>query len=188
MAKRRGPQHYVDVIAGLLETSEPVSFYDAQTLIRQLRVQEDPPDLIIAALMQLHDADNTTDGAREVLADYLRGCAARQENQRLLAQRPITLRDSGKTARVLLGDRLELHLDEQRSAGYRWEVTARRGGVQVARSTRSHDFASTSVFDVSCARTGSLEVELEEKPPPAAQTDEASMPRRFALTVVVLPK
>jgi hypothetical protein len=199
--ERRRPRQWLELLDALSAADEPVTFHDAVVLVRQLRAQvqrSDPPDEVLAALVVLHDAGHTTDGAREVFADYLRACVTRQESQRTLARRPVILRDSGKTARIPLGGRCELHLDERRAAGFRWEIGDRRGGINVCRvegrqtlgqsRTGMDDAASTAVFEVKPARTGMATVTLVERPPPAGAPRDDLEERRFELTVVVEPR
>lgn len=174
----------VELLNQLLTGSEPVSFYDALTIVRQARGTE-PSEPLLRAMLDLHDAEHTTDGARTVLADYFRALARRQENQRRLASRPLTLKDHGKTARASVGSTLQLRLEERRSAGFRWQVETQSGGGKASRSPASHDFASTAVFDVKLHKTGELFLELFETPPPTGAPDQRLQPRTFHLRVVI---
>src|SRR5512139_2031976 len=99
-----------ELLAQLQGSPEPVTFYDALSVVRPLRGDDDPAEPLLHALMALHDAEHTTDGARAVIADYLRALVRRQENQRRLASRPLTLKDQGKTVRAPVGTPLQLRL------------------------------------------------------------------------------
>jgi len=182
--QRRRGANVAEVIGSLLQCPDPISYYDAFTLTRQLRGQ-DPSNRVLGALIQLHDADHATDGAREVLAEFLHGFAMRQENQRLIAQRAITAKDNGKTARAMAGDRLALHLEERRAAGYRWEVEQRVGPASVKRDPASAETQSTAIFVVQLQRPGKLELLFEERPPPAGAPQDEQENRRFGIEVII---
>src|SRR5689334_459201 len=112
-----------DMLAQLLQEAESVSFYETLTVTREARAHDELPEDVLHAMLVLHDAPQTTDGARDILSAFFKGYSTRLTTQRVLAARPIILKDSGKVARAQPGDTLLIRLDERRSAGYQWQVT-----------------------------------------------------------------
>ena len=155
-------------------------------LVRQARQRGEPSDTEIRSLLALQTAPHTTDGARKILDDYLRGCARRHETQENLGARVIRLKDSGKTARVPAGALLTLELEERRGAGWRWAVSSSTGPIQVTRSPKSSESPSFAIYVVRAVRKGRAELLMEEEPPPNLQRGSSEKSSVFELVVEVV--
>jgi hypothetical protein len=103
----------------LRQDSTPTTFLDAMRLVRRATALDADE---LQALVELHDAPNTTDGAREVLADFLRGRALTMAHERANADRTLTLLDSGKMLRGRQGQVIKIQLDTRSHRGGIWEV------------------------------------------------------------------
>ena len=103
----------------LREDSAPTTFLDALRLTRHAKAV-DAADL--QALVELHDAPSTTEGAREVLADFLRGRALSMAHERHQAERTLTIQDSGKMVRGRKGGVIRVQLETRSHRGGNWEV------------------------------------------------------------------
>jgi len=152
------------IVRRLLASPEPISFLDAVMVIRHVRKTGDPFEREVQSLIHLHDAPHTTDGAREVLADFLSGWARKQELERLLGGRVIIARDTGKKARVSEGTTVVLEFTERRGKGYRWEVERCEGPGRCTRDARSDETPSTAVFLLVCESPGQVYLTLRESP------------------------
>jgi hypothetical protein len=132
----------------------------------------------------MHDLPRTTDGARTILADFLRLQAGRHAEQRQRAARPLTLEDQGKTARVPAGSQVLIALDERRGQGYRWRVETVRGPGSCSRRVGAAADADRSAFDLKLNRPGLVVVTLAENRPLEVDSGVAE-PRTFELRVIV---
>lgn len=96
-----------------------MTFLDALRLVRQAphATAED-----LQALLALYDDRGITDGAREVLGDFLKGRARDLAHERLASEKVLTMSDSGKTVRVRKGHRIELKLPTRPHRGGVWEL------------------------------------------------------------------
>jgi len=176
------PARLTDLVEALLGAGGPISFYDALLAARRAQTAGHLTDTALAALMALHDSPESTDGARDVLAEILRTYAARVGAERALAARAITLADSEQTARVSVGDTLTLALEERSGAGWRWEIVSASGGADVERVAVASE--RTARFRVVLPIAGKVRLALEERPPPRGR-GEPEEPRRFSLCVLV---
>lgn len=180
----------LEQLASLAATDGPISFYDALGVVRRARTAGALPDEVLSALMTLHDAANLTDGAREILREFLASCAHRVAEERSRTSRPLTLADHLQTVRAVVGDALELALEERAGQGFRWRVAACPSGVSVDRiGSRATDQpgVAAACFRVRLGRPGHLAVTLEEEPPPSAAPPSAKPPqsRRFSLDLLI---
>jgi predicted secreted protein len=179
----------------LLAVDGPVSFIDALALTRALS-SYDPPDPTVAALIALHDAAHVTDGARQILASYLRQLAKRREQERRRCERPVTLADDAQTGRLRRGATLTLALDERRGAGFRWRLagmTPAPACVTVQRLSPDPESASpglagepippVAVFSAQAVRSGMTQLRFIEEGPPGGPAKE----RAFEFRLVVEP-
>ncbi|MBI5509189.1 MAG: hypothetical protein HY903_10585 [Deltaproteobacteria bacterium] len=182
-------------IAALIESGGPISFYDAMGVVRSARAEGDLREPALAALIGLHDSNIATDGAREVLGEFLRVCAGRVQEERARAARTITLDDDGMTARATAGATLALTLDERAGSGHRWEVTKVQGPAYVDRLPRDPGGVAAppvARFRVRLPRAGLVQLSFAEAPPPGTEADDDSPepggdagPRTFVLRAVV---
>ncbi|HSI04936.1 MAG: hypothetical protein ACAI38_15545 [Myxococcota bacterium] len=115
-----------DQVQLLHQDNAPTTFLDALRLVRNVK-SLDAEDL--QALMELHDAATTTDGAREVLADFLRGRAQSMAHERNQADRTLTILDSGKTVRGRKGGSIRVHLETRSHRGGIWEVMSKTDNI-----------------------------------------------------------
>ena len=177
-----------DLVHELTVTTDPVSFLDTLMLVRMARRDGDLGDRVIEGFVQLHDASHVTDGAREILARYLKSCARERADQRTRGTRPLNLRDSDKTVRGAVGDGLRLELNERRGAGFRWEVVESAGPLSIERSLESADSPSTAVYEVllNGVGRGSLRL-LETYTPAPGRPESPSAQRELVLWLVVDP-
>lgn len=183
------PNSIEATLAHLCQAPEPVTFYDVQLLVRRLPRGHDLPESVLHGLVTLHDAANATDGAREILADFLRTYASRLARQQALANGPLLFKHSGQCARGLVGQSLTLVLDEHRGAGYRWEVVLIVGPVQCRRVADTAVEPPTARFTVSLLRRGRARIVLREMSPPLQAATRpmpsARQPRSFELDIVI---
>ena len=142
----------------LCQEAEAVSFYDAWAVLRAMRHVADVPNSIVTNLVALFDAPQATDGAKELLAGFIRSTIAKVQAQKALAERPIRLKDAGKIARAHPGITLVLQLDERRASGLFWEVTDSRGPIRCSRRLDASD-APSCFFDVALDGVGLARVE-----------------------------
>ena len=180
----------VELVEGLIATGGPISFYDAMTVVHRARAAGDLRDAALEALVRLHDSTIVTDGAREILAEFLRVYVARLSEARARAQRPITLADHNKTARAKVGEVLELELEERAGFGFRWDVDRCSADIHVERleARRLNKLGATvACFRVRLFHAGHVVLTLEERPPPTLgpPSNKAPKARSFVLRVVV---
>lgn len=168
----------------------PVTFADAILVLRLVRRLEEPAEALLARLVALHDAPFSTDGAREIFAEYLRAFAQRAAKERALARRTIGLADHGATTRLTPGARLRIALDERRELGWAWDVEALGEGLEQAREAEDGSNVGQAVFLITARTRGVHELSLVERP--AAQPYTTSLrarprrnARRLRLRVVV---
>ena len=171
----------------LVDSPEPISFLDVVMLLRRSRQLGSPGDDELMALVALHDAPHTTDGARRILGEYLSGWAKRQQTQRDLGARAVLKRDSGKTARVVAGASVRVDLEERRRAGYRWEVEEIKGPGSCARVVEAGGDLTRAVFALQAPQPGTVTVTLQERPPPGRSAGDDEGGERFVLTLEVEP-
>jgi hypothetical protein len=177
-------------IAGLNGTGGPISFYDAMIVVRRARAVGQLRDEALTALMALHDSDIVTDGARQILNEFLKVYAERVAAERARAARPITLDDDQQTVRAAVGDILEVELTERAGLGFLWETPKSPRGVYVYRvATRPTDKPGSLVacFRVKLTQAGHVRVDLEERPPPSIEppSDKAPKLRSFMIHLLV---
>jgi hypothetical protein len=171
----------------LVDSPEPISFLDVVMLLRRSRQVGAPVNDELVALVALHDAPHTTDGARGILGEYLSGWAKRQQTQRDLGARTVLKRDSGKTARVAAGSSVRVELEERRGAGYRWEVKEISGPGSCEPVVEAGADLARAVFTMKAPQPGTVRVILEERPPPGQPTRDDQAAERFVLTLEVEP-
>lgn len=142
----------------LRHDSAPTTFLDAFRLVRHVK-SLDAEDL--RALMELHDAATTTEGAREVLADFLRGRALSMAHERHQADRTLTIADSGKTVRGRKGGSIKVQLDTRSHRGGVWEVKSKTDNI-------SWDFVGLdsdrryTLGEIKLDKRGTARIELTE--------------------------
>lgn len=175
------------ILPQLLHETDCVSFYEALGVVQDARTHDSLDGNVIQLLLQLHDAPHTTDGARGILADFLRGYSARLLQQKSLGERPITLKDHGKIARVERGKTLVLLLDERRAAGFAWELSSASGKPAFVRLPDPPETATQACFEITWERPGHRYLTLrEERADPARAAASGSQKvRQFALQVIV---
>jgi hypothetical protein len=177
----------IRAVGQMVGAGTPLSFYDALMVVQRARCIDELTDAALHWLIHMHDLPRTTDGARAILADFLRAQAERHADQRKRAARPLTLGDSGKTARATAGARVTLELEERRGQGYRWRVDAVRGPGSCGRRGVVPAGPPRGVFDVKLTRPGVLALKLAEDRPPEIADDDTK-PRTFELRVIVEAK
>ncbi len=170
----------------LQKDGAPTTFLDALQLVRrpQALTAED-----IEALIALHDAKTTTDGAREVIADFLRGQAQSMAHERQHADRLLTLADSGKSIRGRKGTALQLKLETRTHRGGIWDVKSKSDHVVWEFLGLDKDRRYT-LSQIKLERGGTAHIELVELlAPPKKSHARSQKPvddeRTFTLEVVI---
>lgn len=110
----------------LRKDDAPTTFLDALRLVRKPNALDGDD---IEALIALHDAPTTTDGAREVIADFLRGQALVMAHERHHSGRLLTLADHGKSIRGRQGTALQVKLETRSHRGGIWDVKTKSDHV-----------------------------------------------------------
>jgi len=137
-------------------------------------------------MVHLHDAPHTTDGARTILSDFVRTYQARIQQERLLAARPVTLKDHGKMLRTTVGTTLVLMLDERRAAGFEWNVTSCSGDPQLTRLPDPSESIARACFEIVWSQRGHMFLTLREECSDLSRTKGRSVqPRQFEIQIVV---
>ena len=171
-------------VHNLLHASQPVSFYDALMLLRQIKA---PPARVtnrtLAALMELYDAKQATWGAKQVLSRYLQTCAQEHERQRRCALQPLQLADGHKIVRVPPGQKVRLHLKERQSAGFRWAIREVSKPGKALRSPESTDHFDLAIFELWCERSATVRAVFVEQGIARAGTEQK--PPLFEITMIV---
>jgi hypothetical protein len=108
------------IISDLLNPSEAVTFYDIVALLRPLERRDWISTPLLGRLAKLHDAPNTSDGARHILSLFLGKTLKAHERERARAHKPLTLKQSGQRLRIDTAQCIEIHLDEREGQGFRW--------------------------------------------------------------------
>ncbi len=170
----------------LREDSAPTTFLDALRLLRHAK-SLDAEDL--QALVALHDDPGTTEGAREVLADFLRGRAQSMAHERTQAERMLTMQDSGKTVRGRKGGVIRVQLETRSHRGGIWEVKSKTEHITWEFVGLDSDRRYT-LGEIKLDKRGSARLELIEMlaPPKKSHarsqrpTDEA---RVFTLEIAI---
>lgn len=175
------------VLPQLLHATDCVSFYEALGVVQDARKHDSLDADVVQLLLQLHDAAHTTDGARTILADFLRGYQTRVQQQRFLGARPVTLKDHGKVTRVAPGATLVLLLDERRAAGFTWDVSAVSGKPQWTRLPNPPETVTKACFEFTWERTGQRYLTLREEctDPTRGAADPGQKARTFELRIIV---
>jgi hypothetical protein len=148
-------------LSHLLRCTEPVSFVDALQLVRLLRCADELDDAVLASLLQLHERPELTLGGKEVLGDFLRSYAQRLAQERALAERPIKLQDSGKTARAPVGRALEIALDAKQPSS--WELVELRGPAELVDKTPAEALRTGAAHRLILRGTGTVVVRLQAR-------------------------
>lgn len=167
----------------------PVTFLDAIKLVRRIK-QLDSSDL--DALVQLHDHARATNGAKEVLGDFLRGKAQSMAYERAYSERVLTLEDSGRTVRARVGHTLRLLLDTRSHRGGAWKVQSINDDAMTFTSSgMGGDWRYTSA-ELALRRAGRYSVTLfEHLSPPLRSTPKSKEPtdddKLFSLDVIIEP-
>lgn len=111
-----------DDIADLLDVDVPVTFLDVVSVAERARGFVWLNDSTLAALVELHDAQHTTDGARTILAELLTSLVRRAEEERARGARTLRLIDSGKWARTRVGQTVTVALEGRRGGKGGWQL------------------------------------------------------------------
>jgi hypothetical protein len=174
-------------IEQVLQSGEPISFYDALMIIRRARYTGELTDEALASLIALHDCQRTTDGAHQICAAFLTSYAERMARQRQLAGRPVTLADSGNLARAAAGSSLRLELEENVAEGFRWEIVKASGPIRLTRAGRIEAATPTVAIVVKLLHRGHAKLRLEEQRPTIADVEEnrRSKARHFDLDILI---
>ncbi len=164
----------------------PTTFLDALRLVRSAKVV-DAEDL--EALVLLHDAPATTEGAREVLADFLRGRAQSMAHERSQAGRTLTILDSGKTVRGRKGGSIKVQLDTRSHRGGSWEVKSKTDNITWQVLGLDSDRRYTH-GEIKLDRRGAAKLELVEMlAPPKKSHARSQQPtdevRAFTLEIAI---
>ena len=173
-----------DQVARLLANGLPTTFLDAINLTSGRVTANDDE---INALITLHDAPNTTDGAKRVLADTLKRYAKQRASQRDDAQRVLTLADSGKTLRLRRGETVQLLLETRAHLGGSWESASADATFTIdGMDEKRHNTRAT----LAPKRTGTLTITLDETlAPPVKSQARSQAPKQdaksFTLTLIV---
>jgi inhibitor of cysteine peptidase len=106
-----------------------------------------------------------------------------------------TAADDGRTLHVPLGAALDVHLRENASTGFRWEIdnaaeriltpTSARSAAPAASGASAAGAASTRTFTFRASAPGQARLRLKLWRP---WEGDLSIAKRFAITVVVTPK
>ncbi len=166
-------------------SGEPVSFYDAFALVRLARRAGELDDEALAALIALHDHPCTTDGGRGVLAELLRGLAARREKERGLAARVVRPKDSGRVARARAGAKVRLAVACDDLTADAWEVVRLEGPARLTRLTPAAAASERADYELELLAPGAVVVELASRAP--APRGPRAPSRELVLRVVVEP-
>ena len=181
--------HLQALLDDLLSTSDPVTFYEALTLVAAARPIAEPDAHTLNQLLLLHDAPHLTDGARDILGPFLKAHAQRINVQRNLAKRPILLKDTGKTARAPQHAVLLLSLEERRASGFLWRIGHISSNARCERQLDRADAPNRAEFEVELVGSGWVDLALTEdlNAPRSsrAQSATAQRPRNFDLHVLV---
>lgn len=177
-------------IATLLEHGALVSFYDAHRLVRYAHRLGEPAPGILLGLVAVHD-ELSTDGAQEILADYLRAAGSRIAAQYALASRVVLLRDDGKVARSQPRTTLRIELEERRVAGLRWRLDELSGPARVEKEAARDEPAPRARFLLTCLAPGAVKVRFVESQQISRRFSHSTSQapsyriRKMALSVVV---
>ncbi len=164
-------------------SGEPVSFYDAFALVRLARRAGELDDDAVAALIALHDHPCTTDGGRGVLAELLRGLAARREKERALAGRIVRPRDSGRVARARAGAKLLLALADEDATADAWDIVRLEGPARLTRLTPAAAASERADYELELLAPGAVLVQLVSIAPATRAARAAG--RELVLRVIV---
>lgn len=156
-------EHLLAIVADLLATQDPVTFYEALTVVAAARPISEPEAHTLHALLRLHDAPHLTDGARDILGPFLKSHAQRMQQQRALAKRPILIKDAGKTARAPQGSVLILSLEERRASGLLWQAFEVSTKLRCERRLDRADAPNRAEFELELLAPGWAEVALSEE-------------------------
>lgn len=180
----------IQKIAALLEQGALVSFYDAHRLVRHAHRLGEPAPGILLGLVAVHD-ELSTDGAQEILADYLRAAGSRIAVQYALASRVVLLRDDGKIARTQPRTTLRIELEERRVAGLRWGLQELSGPARVEKEATRDEPAPRARFLLTCLAPGTVKVRFGESQHTvrrfshSASQAPSNKTRKMTLSVVV---
>jgi hypothetical protein len=180
--------HVTDLIHQLASEADCISFYEALTLVRELRGDNEVPKPLLEGLLAVHDDPRTTLGARDVLREFFRAYGGRAVAQRTLAARPLTLRDAGKTVRAAAGSTLVIALEERRAAGFQWQITALSPAAAYARRHDPAAHTARAVFEIDLLAVGGVHlvaVEALALHNPRRRTQPALEERSFDLQIIV---
>mgnify|MGYP006271571661 CR=1 FL=1 len=170
------------VLGELLGGTSPVVFVDAVEVTRWLRRLADLGEPLLQSTLALHDAPHTTDGAREVLGEFLQSYAARVGAEQERATRPLTLADSGKIVRAKRGSQLHLDLPARVGTGYQWAVARKQGPINMKPEPAKPGARARVRWQIALSRRGYARVALVETPPPK---QPAQSGRKFEARIIV---
>ena len=172
-------------VAGLVEGGEPITFYDALELTRRARQDGELDAPTIARLIAAHDAEQSTDGARNILFDYLRAYARRLASERELGARTITLEDGNRLARAAVGSSLRVQLPLWRPT-LQWRLCHQSGPGKCREERPAAISLPYTEFVIELDRPGRSRFELEERSDASAAAPESNRTpaRRFVLLTV----
>ncbi len=145
-----------------MHRSDSVTFYEAIEVLDAARAVDRMSDAALHSMILLHDAPHATDGARAVLAPYIKGQTSKRTGELALGKRPLRLADRNKTARAHVGDTLHLHLAERRASGFLWRVVRASGPVIVTRLNDRADASATAYFEAILEGPGCVDIALLE--------------------------
>ena len=146
----------------MLHRSDSVTFYEAIEVLEAARAIDRLGDAALQDMILLHDAPHVTDGARSILAPYIKIQTGKRMSEMVLAKRPLLLADRNKTARAHPGDTIHLHLAERRASGFLWRVVQADGPVIVTRSNDRADAPATAYFEATFHGAGCVDIALVE--------------------------
>ena len=168
----------------LLGTKDPLTFWDAMVVTRRAAELDELPAEISSWLMTCYDAEQSTDGARDILFTYLRKHAQRLATERELARSAITLEDNQRLARAEAGEKLHISLAVRR-AGLHWHLSQQAGAGHCTENRLPDVSAPETQFLIALERPGRSRFEFEERGETAARTAQSDPApcRRFVLLV-----
>ncbi|MBN1962313.1 MAG: hypothetical protein JW841_15365 [Deltaproteobacteria bacterium] len=168
---------------GYLTSGEPVSFYDAFTLIRLARRSDNLSEKTLQYLISVFDHETTTNGGKGVLADFLRALTQRQNKQRARAERIISIRDHDTTIRTFVGATLYILVSDATATADDWSVICLEGPAQLTRLSPIRAQSLNADFELFLVNQGQVSLELC-----TLKTERNIRDKRLKLLIIVESK
>lgn len=159
------------------QSQEPVTFYDILMLLRELGDEREAGPELLDALSSLTTRAHLTDGARQVLRNFLRSIATLYAQERARAKRGVTSRDHQKRVRLTFNTWFFVCLPQQTGAKTRWEVARPEEGLRVALPAEAGltgREAARVTFVVRTSRPGNFVLRLTSSSTPGLIRDPSS--------------